>query len=237
MNAALFILVVAVSFIVVRIGAIAFQLTGLHWPQAKFQALSCFTGTGFTTRESELIVGHSQRRRIASFLMVLGNAGLVLLIATFANSLRPNRIVENLLRSLMPDWIPTVLVPLVNILIIVLGFYVILKVFGSMRVSDRITSVLRRTLLRKHILESLSVEEPVMTAGRAGILRITLGELNPWIGRPVAEAMDENIRILALESDDEVTLNPAADTQLGIGDSLLCFGPLTEMRKRLLKAR
>ncbi len=59
MSTALFILVVAVSFTVVRTGAIAFQLPGLHWPQARFQALSCFTGTGFTTRESELIVGDS----------------------------------------------------------------------------------------------------------------------------------------------------------------------------------
>ncbi|MHC4256266.1 MAG: TrkA C-terminal domain-containing protein, partial [Planctomycetota bacterium] len=62
----LFIIVLVVSFIAVRIGAIAFQLTGLNWELAKFQALSCFTGTGFTTRESELIVGHGQRRKIAS---------------------------------------------------------------------------------------------------------------------------------------------------------------------------
>ena len=37
----LFILTLIVSFIVVRIGAIAFQLTGLEWSLAKFQALSC----------------------------------------------------------------------------------------------------------------------------------------------------------------------------------------------------
>ena len=47
----LFILALIVSFIVVRIGAIAFQLTGLEWSLAKFQALSCFSGTGFTTKD------------------------------------------------------------------------------------------------------------------------------------------------------------------------------------------
>ena len=77
MNLLLFIIVLSVSFIVVRIGAIAFQLTGLDWSLAKFQALSCFSGTGFTTKESELVVGNSQRRKIASVLMVLGNAGIV----------------------------------------------------------------------------------------------------------------------------------------------------------------
>ncbi|MBU0630609.1 MAG: hypothetical protein KKC80_06825 [Candidatus Margulisbacteria bacterium] len=57
--------------------------------QARFQSLSCFSGTGFTTQESELVTGHPQRRKIASYLMILGNAGLVTLIATFANTIRP----------------------------------------------------------------------------------------------------------------------------------------------------
>jgi len=89
MNLLLFIIVIIVSFIVVRIGAIAFQLTGLEWSLAKFQALSCFTSTGFTTREAELITSDPRRRRIASVLIVLGHAGFVTMIATFANTIRP----------------------------------------------------------------------------------------------------------------------------------------------------
>ena len=53
MNILLFLATLIVSVIAVRIGAVAFNLTGLEWKAAKFQALSCFTGTGFTTRESE----------------------------------------------------------------------------------------------------------------------------------------------------------------------------------------
>lgn len=60
MNLLLFIVVVVISFIMVRIGAIAFQLTGLEWSLAKFQSLSCFSGTGFTTKEAELITGNPQ---------------------------------------------------------------------------------------------------------------------------------------------------------------------------------
>ena len=83
MNLLLFIIVLIVSFVIVRIGAIAFQLTGLDWSLAKFQALSCFTSTGFTTREAELITSDPRRRRIASVLIVLGHAGFVTMIATF----------------------------------------------------------------------------------------------------------------------------------------------------------
>jgi len=55
MSVMLFIVVLIASFIIVRIGAVAFQLTGLEWSLAKFQSLSCFSGTGFTTKEAELI--------------------------------------------------------------------------------------------------------------------------------------------------------------------------------------
>ncbi len=75
MNIILFIATIVISFIAIRIGAIAFQLTGLEWSLATFQSLSCFTGTGFTTREAELIVGNPQRRRIASVLMVFRKCG------------------------------------------------------------------------------------------------------------------------------------------------------------------
>lgn len=48
MNLLLFIVAIGISFVVVRIGAVAFNLTGMAWSQAKFQALSCFSGTGFS---------------------------------------------------------------------------------------------------------------------------------------------------------------------------------------------
>jgi Trk-type K+ transport system membrane component len=78
---------IAISFVMVRVGAVAFELTGIPWDQAKFQALSAFTNSGFTTRESEEITRHPVRRRIASILIVLGNAGLVAVVGGFASSL------------------------------------------------------------------------------------------------------------------------------------------------------
>lgn len=39
-------------------------MTGLDINIARFQALSAFTGTSFTTKEAEDVVDHPQRRRI-----------------------------------------------------------------------------------------------------------------------------------------------------------------------------
>ena len=124
MNAALFIIVLFVSFIIVRIGAIAFQLTGLEWSIAKFQSLSCFTATGFTTKEAELITSSRQRRKIASFLIVLGHAGLVTMVATLANSLRAQQIIETGLSKpffFLDLQLPPFMVQLINIAIIVVA--------------------------------------------------------------------------------------------------------------------
>ena len=51
-------LTIFISFLVVRAAAIAFMLTGLDRHKAIFQALSAFTGTGFTTREAERVTSH-----------------------------------------------------------------------------------------------------------------------------------------------------------------------------------
>jgi hypothetical protein len=74
--------VVTMTLIVNRVGAIALIATGVSTEVATFQARSALTGVGFTTSESEHIINHPVRRRIVLSLMLVGNAGLVTIIAT-----------------------------------------------------------------------------------------------------------------------------------------------------------
>ncbi|MFB0517367.1 MAG: TrkA C-terminal domain-containing protein [Candidatus Neomarinimicrobiota bacterium] len=75
-------LVLTLSFLITRIATNALVHTGLSIESARFQARSAFTGSGFTTTESELVVNHPVRRRIVMWLMLLGNAGIVTVIST-----------------------------------------------------------------------------------------------------------------------------------------------------------
>lgn len=75
-------IVVTVTLIVNRVAAIALITTGLSSEVAHFQSRSALTGVGFTSSESELIINHPVRRRIVLGLMLVGNAGLVTIIAT-----------------------------------------------------------------------------------------------------------------------------------------------------------
>ena len=53
-------LAILISFLFVRAASIALMMTGLEKKKARFQALSAFSGTGFTTKEAEAIVNHPQ---------------------------------------------------------------------------------------------------------------------------------------------------------------------------------
>lgn len=78
-----FFTIVVLSIIVIKIGTTALELTGLSKNVASFQAQSAFTGSGFTSSETETIMSNPVRRKIARFLMLLGSAGITSSVATF----------------------------------------------------------------------------------------------------------------------------------------------------------
>ncbi len=233
MNLLLFIIVIIVSFIVVRIGAIAFQLTGLEWSLAKFQSLSCFTSTGFTTREAELITSDPRRRRIASVLIVLGHAGFVTMIATFANTLRPRA--TRLSIPFIPAYVPSWLQPWINLIIIVAAIYIIYKVFTNTKLARKLTDGLRKRIIKKEIIKSVSREELALATGGYGVSKIQVSEGNPIVGKVLSESglRKDDITVLAIIRDDNTIPNPAANREILSGDELICFGKLDIIRKRL----
>lgn len=83
MIAALSIMIIfVISFTIVRVASVALKLTGMPEGQARFQALSALTGTGFTTTEAEMIVNYPIRRKTIAYLMIVGNLGLVSFVST-----------------------------------------------------------------------------------------------------------------------------------------------------------
>lgn len=231
MNLVLFITVLVVSFIVVRIGAIAFQLTGIEWSLAKFQALSCFTSTGFTTKESELITATPQRRRIASILIVLGHAGFVTMIATFANSLRPPAVKL----PFLSDFLSSNLMPLINLTIIAVVIYIIYRIFTNSKMARRLTDALRKRMVKRDIIKSVSFEELAIATGGYGVSKVAVGDTCVILDKTLSDARlrKHDINILAIVRNEETIPNPSADMKIIAGDELICFGKLENIRKQL----
>ncbi|MHC4654443.1 MAG: cation:proton antiporter regulatory subunit [Planctomycetota bacterium] len=236
MNIVLFIIVLVISFIAVRIGAIAFQLTGLEWSQAKFQALSCFTSTGFTTKEAELITGDKQRRRIASVLIVLGHAGLVTMIATLANSLRAREVIESKLsKPILPFRLNPSLVQLMNLVIIIVAVYVIYRIFTNTKIAKKLTNALRRRIIRREIFQPVSFEELLLATGGYGVTKIAVSAGSPVLDKNLSESelRHHDVTVLAIIRDGRTIPNPGANMKIILDDELICFGKLENIRNRI----
>ncbi|MCR4911628.1 MAG: TrkA C-terminal domain-containing protein [Bacilli bacterium] len=73
LSIALVLLVITIYMFVIEIFSVAFKLTGLATNKIKFQVASLFTGTGYTTAESELIAKDEKRRKIALACIYTGH--------------------------------------------------------------------------------------------------------------------------------------------------------------------
>jgi len=228
----LFILVLAASFVIVRVGAIAFQLTGLEWSLAKFQALSCFTGTGFTTRESELITGDKRRRKIATVLIVLGNGGFVTLIVTAVNSLNPQyTVLEWLSESDLP-FLPLWSIRWVNLGLLAAGLLVVYKLFTNKKFVEKVTHHLRQKVLKYEFFKPVSFEELLLMNEGYGITQVEVPAGHTLIGKKLLETelRQKDITVLSILRGDKTLPNPAAQTQILEKDQLFLFGKLENIR-------
>ena len=61
----LFSFIILLYWVITELFTFFFRLTGLPVEKARFQVISLLTGTGFTTRESEMVLSSRRRRRLA----------------------------------------------------------------------------------------------------------------------------------------------------------------------------
>ena len=129
---------ILLSMLFVRAGAIALMLTGMHYDQAKFQALSAFTATGFTTHEAEKVVNHPARRKIISWLMIGGYAGIVAVTVSGTSTFIATT-AQNIPR---------------NVLIFALGLLLIYIIARHAGLNQRWEDLVERWLYRSSLLNS-----------------------------------------------------------------------------------
>ncbi len=214
MTAALTIVaVVSISVLVIRIGGVALQQTGLSQDVARFQAMSVFTGCGFTTTESETVVNYPVRRRIALTLMVIGNIGLVGVLSTVVVSFVGTDGSAGAISK--------------QILWLMLGVALILACLFNKRIDaamcrligwalHRYTEIGKRDYTRLlQIVDGYSICEHTITDESIQFLE----RHNSWIE-------DFGFRCLAVENEDgHRTIAGEFPEKLSAGDKLVLFGP------------
>ncbi|MBM4446466.1 MAG: hypothetical protein FJ023_03825 [Chloroflexi bacterium] len=219
MQPALMLVFITVWLFLLWFGSIALEATGMERSRARFQALSALTTSGFTTRESEDIVGHPRRRQIASYLMFLGSVGIVLFLIL---------IFMFVIFGMQPSK-PTS--PFVLILAALPA--VALLVLFWIGVLDKLATLIVNRLKRSAYFKAeLANAEIIHQAGDYSIARLTIAEKAPEVGCKIGNTSlaKHKITILAIERGDKVLPSPGAKEVVQAGDHLLCYGETEKLK-------
>lgn len=206
-------LIIALSILVTRVAAVALLHTGLSRDAARFQARSAFTGVGYTTQEAERVTRHPVRRRIAMTLMLLGNAGIVTVIASLVLG-----VVDT------GDSGPSLLLRL----LILFGGVIGLWFLAASAVVDRwLSRLISLALERWTDLDVRDYAELLHLTGEYGVRELRVGPDNWLVEHTLAEVSlrDEGIMVLGIERDDGSYVGaPRGDTAVEAGDVLVLYG-------------
>ncbi|MBK7404032.1 MAG: TrkA C-terminal domain-containing protein [Phycisphaerales bacterium] len=214
-------IIAAVSFLLVRIGAIALMMTGLPRETSNFQAISAFFGVGFTTREAELVVGHPVRRRIVQHLIVAGNLGLTSGLATFiiavigggsgATPAGGRAVLSN---------VEPLLLSVGGVLLVVL-----LMNFGPVRAAMEWT--IRLTLRRAGVIRPTDYDLLLRVVHGYVVSELTVGAGSPLAHRSLAQAGlgQRGVLVLGISRVDGSYVGaPAGRDIVEAGDMLIVYG-------------
>ena len=210
-------LIIMLSVLAVRAGAVALSMTGLSMDAAQFQSLSAFTGVGFTTSESESIVGHAARRRIISVLMLLGNAGLFSALGALIVGLGAERD-EGSLNSL---------------LFLILGCIVLL-LLSKVRFLNRILNAFLQKMFEG--LRDLHIHdyEEILQMNKGYSVYHVPVEPKSWLADSTLRELamiGEGVLVLSVaRANGETLATPGPNTCLRADDVLLCYGRETDLQ-------
>jgi len=209
-------LVIFVSFLVVRAAAIALMMTGMDRKRAVFQALSAFSGTGFTTKEAEFVVNHPVRRRVISWLMILGNAGIVTVIITATSSIVTS----------------TGYLLTVDVLILLVGIYLIYRVATHKGFIRRWESFIEEKLVKSTAFEEGATEDLLHLLEGYGLVRAIITENSPFIGNSLSESglNEKGLLVLGIERGKNWVPIPKPKETIIAGDRIVVYGPLEVLR-------
>ena len=206
------IIVLLLSLIVVRIASVALTLTGLSRQAAQFQARSAWTGTGFTTTESESVIKHPVRRRIISWLILLRSAGLVTAASTLVLSfVSVEQAGEGIWRFL---WL-------------LAGVALIWMVAGSRWLDHQMSRLITWALKRWTNLDTRDYADLLHLAGEYGVMELKV-KAGDWLAGRTLEDLDlpaEGVLVLGIIRPDSHYLGaPRGHTEVLPGDTMVLYG-------------
>jgi hypothetical protein len=202
--------VFTLSALIVRIGAIAFRMTGMSSDVASFQAASAYSGAGFTTDEAEVITQSPGRRRIARWLIHVGSLGVISGIASLTLSFTGGGSQH------------------LSTLVLIIGGTGVIYLFVRSRWFEQVTTpIIERTLARTTDLRIRDYTQVLGLQDGYRVAEIDVDE-EDWLTAGSIAELDlpaEGVLPLAVERADGTYIGaPGPDVEKEPGDALVLFG-------------
>ena len=219
----LFSIIILMYWIMTELFTVLFRFMGLPDEKARFQVISLLTGCGFTTRESELLLSNSDRRRLARLTMLFGYVFNITIVTALINvflSLKFNQ-AEHFYFAL--------LIPLAAIAII-LAF---MRVPRFRAWGDHLLQRFANILTKKS--GSFNTVLLLDYIGKETIALVTLNHIpEDYQGVSLSESgfrAKTGILIMLVEHSDQKAEPAGADTIFSAGDKLTVFGDYSQICK------
>ena len=207
------IMILIFSVMITKFATAMLAHTGLSQQTASFQARSAFCGVGFTTSESEKITRHPIRRKIVFNLMLMGNAGIVTVIAsvllTFVNQ-----------NEKALDWY-------YNVAIIGGGVSLLWILASDHRIDSWLTRVINKMLGRYSKTYKKDFSSIYKFRDDYHMVEMEIQEDSWLAGKTLGKALlrSEGISILGIEKVDSTYLGvPSANTVVHAKDIAILYG-------------
>ena len=216
MDLSLFTLIILLYWVMTELFTVLFRLTGLPDERARFQVISLLTGTGFTTRESELFLSNRRRRRLARITMLFGYVFNITIVTAIINLFLSVRFseAEHLFLGM--------LIPLCAVAAVLICMRVpAIRAWGD--------GILRR-IAKKIITErdTFNTVYPIDYLGTDSIAMVTLHHVpEEYQGVSLAGTglkADTGILVMLVEKPGKKPVPAGADTVFEPGDKLTVFG-------------
>lgn len=207
---------VIVVLMVVEILTIAFEMTGVPSEKAKYQVITMLT-TGYSTKESEIIVQHPVRRKLALFAMIF----------TYISNVTLFSIIVNLTRSVITrSLIAKSLIVLLTLLVFVKNRMILEGKLRKEFIKHRWFSV-----------NKTNVYYLLSKNNGYGLYNLYIDRMFKFVGETIKESplKEMGIQVLNIDKGNKIIEFPEADYKMELGDNLLVYCKLNTIKKCFIK--
>lgn len=207
---------VIIVLLVIEILSIAFEMTGVPYEKAKYQVITMLT-TGYSTKESEIIVQHPVRRKLALFAMIF----------TYVSNVALFSIIVNLTKSSITKGL------IVKSLIVLLALLIFVK--NRMRLEGKLRNEFVKhrwfSVNRTNIYYLLSKNNGY------GLYNLYIDKRFKFIEQTIEESplKEMGLQVINVDKGNKIIEFPEPAYKMELGDNLLVYCKFNAIKKCFFK--